>query len=173
VAVACVPSKVYRFWEELREFCHHEKEIRPENKPPDCAKPLPNGGHGLSATDPLFNDLRQSILHPYWLIHGSKIYIYTSPISKANFLLIFSSGLAAKWPSPPSELRLHGLMPHPVQAALRESGFSTELLQVASWRIMKDNVDRLLASLRAALERKMPDAVVFQFMDNSVYFTLS
>jgi hypothetical protein len=59
------------------------------------------------------------------------------------------------------------------QAALRESGFSTDLLQVASWRIMKTNVERLLASLKAALERKVPDAVVFQFMDNSVYAGLS
>jgi hypothetical protein len=118
VAAACAPSKVYRFWEELGAFCHHEQECRPENKPPECAKQRPNGGHSLSGADPLFNDLRQSILHPYWLIHGSKIYIYTSPIAKANFLIIFSSGLAAKWPPPPSESRLHGLMPHPVRFVL-------------------------------------------------------
>jgi hypothetical protein len=57
--------------------------------------------------------------------------------------------------------------------ALREKGFSTDVLQVASWRITKANVDRLLASLKAAIERKLPDAVVFQFMDNSVYAGLS
>jgi hypothetical protein len=38
-----------------------------------------------------------------------------------------------------------------LQAALREAGFSTDMLQVASWRIMKANVDRLLASLKAAI----------------------
>jgi hypothetical protein len=43
----------------------------------------------------------------------------------------------------------------------------------ANWRITKANVELLLPKVKEAMERKTPDGVVLQFMDNSVFAGLS
>jgi hypothetical protein len=60
-----------------------------------------------------------------------------------------------------------------LNAALKRSGCETDLIEVASWRITKSNVDLLLPRVKGALDKKKPDAVVFQFMDSSVYAGLT
>jgi uncharacterized membrane protein YgcG len=60
-----------------------------------------------------------------------------------------------------------------LNAALKARVCGTDLIVVANWRITKANVDLLLPKIKEAMERKTPDAVVLQFMDNLVFASLT
>jgi uncharacterized membrane protein YgcG len=60
-----------------------------------------------------------------------------------------------------------------LNAALKAKGCDTDLIVAANLRITKANVDLLLPRVKEAIERKTPDGVILQFMDNSVFAGLS
>jgi hypothetical protein len=57
--------------------------------------------------------------------------------------------------------------------AMKSAGMNTCLVEIPNWRITKVEVDTLLNRLNEALKNKKVGAVVFQFMDNTIYTALT